>query len=227
MSKSYLIVIVSLMCSILASESMAGKDGALNYNGPSFKAQMKVSNLNNSGMSEKSSIWMSKNGLRVVTKGPSGQKMIMLTKLNETFMIFPALKKFISASEMEQQADNTRQDSQSNLFSNKPCAGFPRSKKSSATKVSGRIVTKWYCGKKKGLDDTVQFYDTGLRIVTKVRQPNGAVMELTNIEQKLLDKKLFELPAGYQKMTFAQMMMPPGMKLEPFVEEENKNNHNK
>ncbi len=220
MSKLYYYTMVGLVVlSVLPiSKVIAEKDHASFLKGPSFKANLKVSNKNNPRMSQKSDVWKSKHGLRMVGPGPGGQKMVTLTIKDETYMLLPDRRKYISASEIKQQADKNSKEGPMELFAGKPCQGFAKSKKANTTKVAGRKVTKWYCGQSSGLDNTVHYFDESLKLVIKVKKPNGIVMELSNIEEKSLDRKLFEIPSGYQKMTFAQLMMPPGAGLAPFTE---------
>lgn len=219
MKKILIITAINFMLLIPVSKSIAESDVAPLLSGPSFKAQMKESNLSNPNMFNKSEVRMSKHGMRVITKGPGGQKMVMLTTKEDTFILLPAQHKYISTTEIEEQADNTGDDGPIELLANKPCLGFTKSKKASTTKVAGREVTKWYCGNAKGLDDTVHYFDSSLQRVIKVQQPDGTVLELVNIEQKPQDRKLFEIPPGYKKMTFREMLTPPGMNLEPFTDE--------
>jgi len=218
MKKILFIIAISFMLLIPVSKSIAGSDDAPYLSGPSFKAQMKESNLSNPNMFNKSEVRMSKHGMRVITKGPGGQKMVMLTTKEDTFILLPAKRKYISTTEIEEQADNTSDDGPIELLAYKPCLGFTKSKKASTTRVAGRKVTKWYCGNAKGLDDTVHYYDARLKRVIKVQQPDGTVLELVNIEQKPQDRKLFKIPSGYTKTTFVEMMTPPGMNLEQFPE---------
>lgn len=219
MKKIYFTFTICFMLIISVSKTMAGSDDAFMFNGPSFKAKMKVTNRNNPGMSSTAKVWMSKYGLRMDSPGPGGKRMISLTTKDESYTLLPGQRKYISDTDIEQQADRTFEEESVGLFSDKPCQGFVKSKKSNTTKVGGREVTKWFCGKTQGLDNVVQYYDKSLQLVTKVRQPDGTVMELTNIKEKPLDRKLFEVPPGYKKMTFAEMMMPPGMNLEQFPDE--------
>ena len=219
MKKIYFTFTICFMLILSVSKGMAENNDTFIFNGPSFKAKMKVSNRNNPVMSSTAKVWMSKHGLRMDAPGPGGKNMITLTTKDETYMLLPSQRKYISSTDIEQQADKTSEEESGGLFADKPCQGFAKSKKANTTKVGGRKVTKWYCGKSQGLDNTVHFFDEDLELVTKVAQPDGTVMELTNIKEKPLDKKLFEIPKGYEKMTFAQMMMPPGMNLEPFAGE--------
>jgi len=216
--KKILWILTGTLLAIASSISFASNKNTVIYSGPSFKAQMRTRHKSNPEMRNLSDIWMSKHGLRVSSIGPAGRKMITLTLLNETFMLMPEQKKYIKSSEIEQQADNTS-ELPGGIFSSKPCNGYTRTKKENKSKIAGREVTKWFCGMSQGLDNTIEYFDETLKCVTKVEQPDGTIIELINIEQKSLPKKLFELPSGYQKMSFAQIMQPPGMDLSTYMEE--------
>ncbi|MFV2058902.1 MAG: hypothetical protein ACC707_20780 [Thiohalomonadales bacterium] len=220
MKKLFTLIFAGLLFLLSTQASFAENKSASLFKGPSFKAQMIESNKANPGVSKKSEVWMSKHGLRIATGGPGGQKMISLANIDNNYVLLPKQRKYISTTEIQQQADRTTiNDGPVNMFSNKPCLGFAKSKMSHVDKVAGRKVTKWYCGTAQGLDDTVHYFDARLQRVIKVEQPDGTVLELVNIEQKPQDRKLFEIPPGYKKMTFAQMITPPGMNLETFTEE--------
>lgn len=187
-------------------------------NGPSFKALIKISNNNLPSMTSKSDVWVSKHGLRIAVSGDQNRTMITLVKETETYMLFPEQRMYMSSSDIEKEADNVVDEGPMTLFSNEPCMGYKKSKKANSTKVAGRKVTKWFCGNAQGIDNTVHFYDDKLRRVIKSQMPDGTVSELLNIEQKSLPRKLFEIPKDYKKMSLGQMIMPPGMNLEPYAE---------
>lgn len=208
---------VIIAASLLPFSSMAAEEVRPSLLGPSFKALIKISNKNLPGMTSKSDVWVSKHGLRIAVRGPQSQKMITLVKQKETYMLFPDQRIYMSSSEMEKEADNVVDEGPMTLFSNEPCMGFKKSKKADSTRVAGREVTKWFCGNAQSIDNTVHYYDDKLRRVIKSQMPDGTVSELLNIEQKSLPRTLFEIPGDYKKMSLTQMMMPPGMNLEPYV----------
>lgn len=176
--------------------------------GPAFKAQIKVSNKNMPGMLNKSDVWVSKHGVRIVVKGPDGQKMVNLLKKDGAYMLFPEQRVYMTSMDIEEGSASVETENPLAVFSNAPCAGYAKSSKSSPTKLGDRPVERWLCKNAQGIDDTVEYYAPDLQRVIKSQSPDGTVTELLNIVQKPIPKKMFDIPSGYKQMSLTQMMMP-------------------
>jgi outer membrane lipoprotein-sorting protein len=220
MSKKQILLALTLMVSLPSTTTLAGESVATFFKGPAFMAQMKVSNKSNPHMASRSDVWVSKHGMRIVAYVPGDKTMVTLVREKDTVMLFPDRHQYINTAEAEQAAGQVVDKGPFSLLANEPCQGYARSKKMESTRLGGRKVTKWSCGDTTGIGDTVQFYDADLQRVIKSQTPDGTVMELRDIKVKQsIAKKLFEVPANYEKMSLSQLIQPSGISLAPFVEE--------
>ncbi|MFP4084688.1 MAG: DUF4412 domain-containing protein [Desulfonatronovibrio sp.] len=67
-------------------------------------------------------------------------------------------------------------------------------------KMQGRKVEKWHCELAMGGTDQIWF-DPRLKAAIRTLESSGEVFELRNIKEGRLSKDLFQLPAGYTKMS--------------------------
>lgn len=171
-------------------------------NGPSFTAQLKESNKYMSGAGKKSSVWVSKHGVRMEAPAPDGSKIVSLVKKDGAYMLFTGKRMYFNPGEGPSQPVDKGSVA---VFSTKVCMDHKSSKKTGTVNIKGRKLEKWMCNNQSGVEDSVHLFDPELGRVVREELPDGTITELTNIAVKKLPRKFFEIPSDYRKVTMQDL----------------------
>jgi hypothetical protein len=93
----------------------------------------------------------------------------------------------------------------STLMDKKPCDGFDKSRQFGMETISGRKTAKWACGGSRTQATVMQWCDADLKMVIREQDDSGQVGELRNIRLGKQPDALFQVTAGYRKVSMQEL----------------------
>lgn len=155
----------------------------------------------------KSKVYISAEGVRMESKqnpnsGIQNVISIFSFKTEKSWLIDPLQKVYV-LMEGGEVADD--EGDMGGIFSDKPCQGYVASKKIGSETIQGRSTTKWACKSEKRDVVVVQHYDPKLNVVIR-EDMDGEITELHDIKPGKQNKKLFQPPKSYRKVSMVEMM---------------------
>jgi hypothetical protein len=94
-----------------------------------------------------------------------------------------------------------------------PCSTMPGTscQQLGTETVNGRLCVKWQITGKTASSNHIVWVDQEIGFGIKTQSTDGDVWEILNIKVGPQDSSLFEIPPGYRKMDFGNMMQMQGM----------------
>jgi RNA polymerase sigma-70 factor (ECF subfamily) len=194
----------------------AGQGLKRKWNGPSFTAE--TVDIDPNFSTDRQTHYQSKAGTRAEGIRMGDKQLTMIVSFTQTkaWFVNPANKTYVedyldADGNMTGplKAMNVKTGSNVDAASTldwQPCEGFELKKMFGAEKMLGRITEHWACTKYMTRVEIQQWYDPQLRVVIRDSRAGGRVSELHNIQLTELPDSLFQLPQGYRKVSFDEMI---------------------
>lgn len=199
------IIVVSCLFLIFSYPVFAIDKKPSPWKGASFSATLKSYHQSKPDESEQGKVFVGKQGIRQesIPAGGSNQNQVdsifniklmksyLLNKTNKTYFEVPMAEK-----------EDEKNILPGGLFTNKPCEGYKLSKRIGKKKYIKRNVIEWRCESQN--DNVTQYYDPILKSVIREEHKDGYVEELQDISTQRITDKLFNIPAGYRKISMQE-----------------------
>jgi hypothetical protein len=179
---------------------------AQQWTGPGFSADLVIVDPEYPGQEMPGKMFVDTPGIRI-EQTMEGERSVMIVHFagDTALVLMPAEKAYM---ELPPDAMAGEMQSFKGLSQGNPCSIYNRSKKLGGETVAGRKTVKWRCDDPK-YDDSAAgatlWYAPSLSFVVREHDDDGNVFELRNIKEGRQPAKLFEAPAGYQKMAMPVM----------------------
>jgi outer membrane lipoprotein-sorting protein len=153
------------------------------------------------GQTSNGKIYVGAGKMRMEMNAAGQQSVTIFDSQAKTgWVLMPQQKMYM---EMKQQNELAQVANQS--AGDDPCANLPNStcRRAGEENVNGRNTVKWEIAMNQGGQQSTitQWFDPSIGFVVRQQTSEGMTMDVTNIQTGAQPASLFELPAGYKKLS--------------------------